>query len=98
VIHYDDGNVDGVSMDVEGRIYVARQARACVDVVQDGDVVELLELPAPALITNVCFGGPERSWAFVTDALGGSVWVFHDLPAQGAPVAGWDPPRPGAQG
>ena len=97
VIRYDDGNVDGVSMDTEGRIYVARQGRACVDVVQDGRVVELLALPEPALITNVCFGGPDRSWAFVTDALSGSVSVFHDLPARGAPVADWDPSRPGAR-
>jgi gluconolactonase len=92
VIRYEDGNVDGLAVDSDGRIYVARQANGGVDVVQDGLVVEFLELPSPAMTTNVCFGGPDGTWLFVTDARNGSVSVFTDLPAVGAPVADWVPP------
>jgi hypothetical protein len=91
VIEYDDGNVDGLTVDSEGRIYVARQALGRVDVIDDGAVVERLELPAPAMVTNACFGGPDGSWLFVTDARNGAVWVFDDLPAHGAPVSAWEP-------
>jgi sugar lactone lactonase YvrE len=94
VITYDDGNVDGLTVDTEGRIYVARQANGGVDVIEDGRVVEFLELPSPAMTTNVCFGGPDRAWLFGTDARNGSVSVFADLPAHGATVADWAPPQP----
>jgi gluconolactonase len=92
IIRYADGNVDGLARDTEGRIYVARQANGGVDVIEDGAVVEFLELPGPAMTTNVCFGGPAMSSLFVTDARNGAVWVFVDLPAPGAPVALWDTP------
>jgi sugar lactone lactonase YvrE len=97
LVRYDDGNVDGVTVDSDGRIYVARQANGGVDVIEDGRVVEFLELPAPAMTTNVCFGGPDRSWLFVTDARQGAVSVFTDLPAAGAPVARWTPSQPALQ-
>jgi sugar lactone lactonase YvrE len=90
VIEYDDGNVDGLTVDSEGRIYVARQALGRVDVIEDGALVERLELTAPAMVTNVCFGGPDGSWLFVTDARQGAVSVFADLPVRGAPVAAWE--------
>ena len=89
ILRYDDGNVDGLARDTEGRIYVARQANGGVDVIEDGAVVEFLELPGPAMTTNVCFGGPDMSSLFVTDARNGALWVFADLPARGAPVALW---------
>lgn len=94
VIQYDDGNVDGLTVDSDGRIYVARQANGGVDVIDDGKVVEFLELPGPSMTTNVCFGGPDRNWLFVTDARQGAVSVFAELPATGAPVADWVPPQP----
>jgi gluconolactonase len=90
VVEYDDGNVDGLTVDSEGRIYVARQAHGRVDVIDDGAVVERLELPAPAMVTNVCFGGPDGSWLFVADARQGAILVFPDLPARGAPVSLWE--------
>jgi gluconolactonase len=93
VIEYDDGNIDGLTVDTEGRIYVTRQARGGVDVVEDGKVVEFLEIPG-SMITNACFGGPSRTALFVADARNGSVWAFVDLPAPGAPVAQWAPPQP----
>jgi sugar lactone lactonase YvrE len=93
VIEYDDGNIDGLTVDAEGRIYVTRQARGGVDVVEDGKVVEFLEVPG-SMTTNACFGGPSRTSLFVADARNGSVWVFADLPAPGAPVADWAPPQP----
>jgi gluconolactonase len=93
VIEYDDGNVDGLAVDADGRLYVARQARGGVDVVEQGAVVEFLELPGEAMTTNACFGGPEGSWLFVTDARNGSVHLFSGLPAPGLPVAQWAPPE-----
>jgi sugar lactone lactonase YvrE len=98
VIRYDDGNVDGLTVDSSGRIYVARQANGGVDVIEDGRVVEFLELPSPAMITNVCFGGTDRTWLFVTDARNGSVSVFADMPVPGARVADWTPPQPSMDG
>jgi sugar lactone lactonase YvrE len=93
VIEYDDGNIDGLTVDIEGRIYVTRQARGGVDVLEDGKVVEFLEIPG-SMTTNACFGGPGRSSLFVADARNGAVWVFPDLPAVGAAVAEWAPPQP----
>lgn len=94
VVRYDDGNVDGLTVDSDGRIYVARQVKGGVDVIEDGRVVEFLVLPSPAMITNVCFGGPNRTWLFATDARNGSVSVFADMPVQGAPVTEWRPSQP----
>ena len=94
VIRYGDGNVDGLTVDSDGRIYVARQANGGVDVVQDGAVVEILELPAPAMTTNVCFGGPDGTWLFVSDARQGAVSVLTDMPAPGASVRPWSSSQP----
>jgi sugar lactone lactonase YvrE len=93
VIRYDDGQVDGLAVDAHGRLYVARQGRGGVDVIESGEVVEFLTLPNDAMTTNACFGGADGSWLFVTDAHNGSVHVFTDLPARGAPVAAWTPPE-----
>jgi gluconolactonase len=91
VIRYADRNVDGLAVDTSGRLYVARQARGGVDVVEDGSVVAFLELPGETMVTNVCFGGPEGLWLFATDARRGAVHVFADMPAPGLPVGEWDP-------
>jgi sugar lactone lactonase YvrE len=93
VVRYDDGNVDGLAVDVDGRLYVARQARGGVDVVDKGEVVEFLALPGESMATNVCFGGPDGSWLFITDARNGCVHMFTGMPTRGLPVLEWAPPE-----
>jgi gluconolactonase len=92
VIGYDDGQVDGLAVDTQGRVYVTRQAHGGIDVIDMGKVVEFLSLPGDAKTTNACFGGPGLSWLFVTDAARGSVHVFTDMPTPGLPIAEWAPP------
>jgi sugar lactone lactonase YvrE len=54
----------------------------------DGELGTFHALPG-ANTTNCCFGGPDLSWLFVTDASSGSVLVHRDLGVRGAPVALW---------
>jgi sugar lactone lactonase YvrE len=91
VVRYDDGQVDGLALDVEGRMYVTRQGRGGVDVIEGGQVIDFLALPGGGHTTNASFGGPELSWLFVTDARNGSIHVFTGMPARGLPVAVWAP-------
>jgi gluconolactonase len=70
-------------MDTEGRTIVALPGSGALAVVDPGGGISLIAMPDP-MPTNVCFGGPHRSTAFVTLGGSGSVVAF-----------GW--PCPGAR-
>jgi gluconolactonase len=90
IIEYDDREVDGVAIAASGRIYVARQDAARVEVLEDGEVVEVLEAPS-TMITNICFGGSEHESLFASDARNGALLVWEGLPDRGRPDHQWDP-------
>jgi gluconolactonase len=86
-----EGGVDGLALDVDGRMYVAGSADGIVRIVEDGTVVETMQVAERGLITNCCFGGPDLRSLFVTDAVSGRVAVFPHMPTAGAPVHPWPP-------
>ncbi|MDG2002458.1 MAG: SMP-30/gluconolactonase/LRE family protein [Novosphingobium sp.] len=81
--------VDGMSIDVDGRIYMAAVVGNGVRIIEDGQQVELLQLPGKGVSTNCCFGGPANRWLFVTNGWPGNVWVWKDLPTPGLPLFNW---------
>jgi gluconolactonase len=84
-----EGGVDGLALDVDGRMYVAGSGDGIVRIVEDARVVETLQVTERGVITNCCFGGPELRSLFVTDAVSGRVSVFPDMPTPGAQVHSW---------
>ena len=67
----DDGSVpDGLTVDEEGHLWVARWGRSCVDrVAPDGSVVERIELPVTH-VTSCTFGGRDLGDLYITTARG----------------------------
>jgi sugar lactone lactonase YvrE len=87
-----EGGVDGIALDVDGRMYVAGSGDGIVRVFEDGTLVETLMVAERGLITNCSFGGPELRDLYVTDAVSGTVSVFASMPTAGAPVHPWPAP------
>jgi gluconolactonase len=60
--------VDSFAVDSEGSICVGTLVSGCVTVIgQDGSIKAQLPVPEPdLLVTNVCFGGPDLTTAYVT--------------------------------
>jgi gluconolactonase len=84
---------DGLAVDVDGRLYVCCTTEHAVRVFEpDGTEVERLQVPGDGLVTNCCFGGPDRRTLFVTEGLPGAVVAFGDLPTPGLPVEAWRVP------
>lgn len=66
----DEGTPDGLTRDVEGRIWSARWEGSCVVVhAPDGRVIERLPVPTER-VTSVCFGGPDLATLFITTSKG----------------------------
>ena len=94
--HFDSGP-DGAAVDAEGFVWsvlvrVGRLARFA----PDGTVERMVDLPA-SYPTSLCFGGPERTTAYVTSIArshrlagmrpeDGGVFAVDGLPAPGVPV------------
>ncbi|MFM8304738.1 MAG: SMP-30/gluconolactonase/LRE family protein, partial [Actinomycetota bacterium] len=84
---------DGLALDVDGRLYVCCTSEHAVRVLEpDGTEVERLEVPGPGLLTNCCFGGPDRRTLFVTEGVPGAVVAFEGLPTPGLEVVPWAVP------
>lgn len=82
---------DGVTVDRDGRVYVATSREAVVRVLENGRVVESLTVPGEGSVSNCCFGGPNHDWLFVTDTRHGRVMVFTDMATPGRPAYPWSP-------
>ena len=89
IIENIGGRVDGLAAGIDGSLYVAGQAGIQV-LGADGRLGEFLPI-ADANTTNCCFGGPDMTWLFVTDAIAGAVLVCRETSVQGTPVALWHP-------
>jgi len=84
------GGGDGFCLDVEGNFYVASTSAHCVIVVSpEGVEVDRLELEGEGIVTNCCFGGPDRRTLYATEAVPGRVVAWDDLPVPGLPLAFW---------
>jgi gluconolactonase len=81
-----EGGVDGLALDVDGRLYVCGQADGIIRVFDGAAQVDELRVGSRACVTNCCFGGPELRDLYVTDALAGAVLVFTGMPSPGRPV------------
>jgi len=63
---------DGFCVDTEGRLYVASTYGHCVNVIEDGAVVDRL-VCGDGMPTNCCFGGADL---YVTESRHGTLWRF----------------------
>jgi gluconolactonase len=71
----EDGNgPDGMAFDERGNLYVAHFSAGRVDVF-DALGREVARIPTPGeKTTNCAFGGPDRSWLYITEVATGSVY------------------------
>jgi gluconolactonase len=66
-----DGNPDGLCLDVDGRLYVATAIGNEIHVLTpDGELQRRIGWAEGAIPLNCCFGGPDGSTLYVTDAGG----------------------------
>lgn len=83
---YGPSGPDGLAVDTEGRVLVANPGLGYVWVLNArAEPVVVLRGPAGASITNLAFGGAERSTLFVTDSTHGCVMKM-DLDIPGVPL------------
>ncbi len=80
---YGPSGPDGLAVDIHGRLLVANPGLGLVWVLNArAEPVVVLRGPAGASITNLAFGGPDRSTVFVTDSTHGRV-LMRQLDAPG---------------
>jgi gluconolactonase len=83
---YGPSGPDGLAVDTEGRVLVANPGLGCVWVLNArAEPVLVLRGPAGASITNLAFGGADRSTLFVTDSTHGCI-LKADLNIPGVPL------------
>ena len=83
---YGPSGPDGLAVDTEGRVLVANPGLGCVWVLNArAEPVLVLRGPAGSSITNIAFGGADRSTLFVTDSTHGSIMKMR-LDVPGAPL------------
>ncbi|MBV8187781.1 MAG: SMP-30/gluconolactonase/LRE family protein [Alphaproteobacteria bacterium] len=81
----DNQLFDSLAVDAEGHVCVGTIVTGAVsDIWPDGSRIDQYLLPDP-VVTNVCFGGPERRTAFATLSMHGRLVAF-DWPRPGAPL------------
>jgi D-xylonolactonase len=69
---YAEYDPDGLTLDVDDRVYSARWGASCVLRLDDrGEVAERIELPVPR-VSSVAFGGPKLDVMYVTTAAAGA--------------------------
>lgn len=92
----DWGLPDGMTLDLDGNIWVAFWGGSCVRAIDSvGSLLEEVRLPVPH-VTSCTFGGPELRHLFITTArqsddtseLAGDVFVL-ETSTQGLPPAPW---------
>lgn len=86
--HNDYTLFDSMAVDSAGNICVATLLRGGISVISpEGGLVEFIELPEfDPYVTNICFGGPDRTTAYVTAAARGKIWAI-DWPRPGLRLA-----------
>ena len=62
--------VDSLAIEDSGNICLATIRTGAITVVSpEGDVVDVVKVPEPdPMVTNICFGGPDLSTAFITSS------------------------------
>jgi sugar lactone lactonase YvrE len=65
--HFEDHGFDGMRCDVDGNLYITRHGKGTVvKMTPDGEI--LREIPVlGSRPSNICFGGPDRRTAYVTE-------------------------------
>jgi len=65
---FDDYGFDGMRCDVDGNLYITRHGKGTVvKLTPAGEVLREIDVLGPNP-TNICFGGPDGSTAYVTEA------------------------------
>lgn len=74
-IQLASGRPDGLAFDAAGNLHVAATSDASVQVFSpSGTLVEILQLPEGAMVTNLCFGGADLATLFITSPRGGRIY------------------------
>ncbi len=74
----NDARCDSLAVDSEGNVCVATLGMGAITAfAPDGSMRALLPVPGDPMITNICFGGPERRTAFITASAFGTL-VAHE--------------------
>jgi gluconolactonase len=82
------GFPDGMALDVDGNLWIATTADHSIHVVSpDGRLLRRLPCGDGTLVTNCCFGGPDRDLLYVAAAGTGSV-LWAQVDAVGLPLRG----------
>lgn len=81
--------LDGLCVDVDGRMFVASPMEGRIVVVEDGRAVDALVHPDAGHVTNCCFGGPDRRTLFATVGAPGEIVAWEAMPSPGLPVHRW---------
>lgn len=69
-----DGRVDSLAVDSEGNVCVATLGTGAVTAFDPaGGLRAILPVPGDPMVTNICFGGPERRTAFITASAFGTL-------------------------
>lgn len=83
---YGPSGPDGLAMDIQGRLIVANPGLGYAWVLNHrGEPVEVIRSPLGASLTNVAFGGTNRTVAFFTESVSGTV-LRADMSVPGCPV------------
>jgi D-xylonolactonase len=65
----DDGLPDGMTLDAQGRLWIAHWGGACVTAHDVSNAKELQRIALPvSQVTNVAFGGPDLRTLFISSA------------------------------
>ncbi|MFT7650033.1 MAG: gluconolactonase [Candidatus Poriferisodalaceae bacterium] len=81
-----DGRVDSLAVDSEGNVCVATLGTGAITAfAPDGSLAAILPVPGEPMVTNVCFGGPDLSTAFITCSAYGRL-VAHEWHCPGLPL------------
>lgn len=81
-----DGRVDSLAVDSEGNVCVATLGTGAVTAfAPDGSLRAIVPVPGDPMVTNVCFGGPNLSTAFITASAFGTLQA-HDWHCPGHPL------------
>ncbi len=81
-----DGRVDSLAVDSEGNVCVATLGTGAVTAfAPDGSLRAVVPVPGDPMVTNLCFGGPELSTAFITASAFGTL-MAHEWHCPGLPL------------
>lgn len=79
-------NFDSLAVEADGRICVATLMNGGVTVISpDGGAVEHVDMPDALYTTNICFGGPDLTTAYLTQSWHGTL-IAVDWPRPGLPL------------